>query len=191
MIEIGGHAPQAAPTAWIAPGAVVAGRVTLGPDSSVWYSTVVRGDLDSIAIGAGTNLQDGVVVHADPGHPASIGANVSVGHRAVLHGCTIEDDVLIGMGAIVMNGAHVGAHSIIAAGALVPEGVTIPAGSLVLGAPGKVRRETTADERAVIEANALIYVDLAKQHQAAAAAGPAAVSGSAAAGSAAVSGPAA
>ncbi|MEU4163614.1 gamma carbonic anhydrase family protein [Actinoplanes sp. NPDC026670] len=167
MIEIGGHLPQASPTAWIAPGAVVAGRVTLGPDSSVWYHTVVRADLDAISIGAGTNLQDGVVVHADPGHPASIGANVSVGHRAVLHGCVIEDDVLIGMGAIVMNGAHVGARSIIAAGALIPEGVTIPPGSLVLGAPGKVRRETTTDEHAAIAANALIYVELAKQHRAA------------------------
>jgi carbonic anhydrase/acetyltransferase-like protein (isoleucine patch superfamily) len=167
VIEIGGHAPQASTAAWVAPGAVVAGRVILGPDSSVWYHTVVRADLDSIAVGAGTNLQDGVVVHADPGHPARIGAGVSVGHRAVLHGCTIEDDVLIGMGAIVMNGAHVGANSIIAAGALVPEGATIPAGSLVLGAPGKVRRETTADERAAIAANAQIYVELAKQHQAA------------------------
>jgi carbonic anhydrase/acetyltransferase-like protein (isoleucine patch superfamily) len=132
---------------------------------------VVRADLDAISVGAGTNLQDGVVVHADPGYPASIGANVSVGHRAVLHGCTIEDDVLIGMGAIVMNGAHVGARSIIAAGALIPEGVTIPAGSLVLGAPGRVRRETTAGEHAVIAANAEVYVALAKQHQAATAAG--------------------
>jgi carbonic anhydrase/acetyltransferase-like protein (isoleucine patch superfamily) len=167
MIEIGGHVPHAAPTAWIAPGAVVAGRVTLGPDTSVWYHTVVRADLDAITIGAGANLQDGVVVHADPGHPATIGANVSVGHRAVLHGCTVEDDVLIGMGAIVMNGAHVGARSIIAAGALIPEGATIPAGSLVLGAPGRVRRETTADEHAVIAANAQIYVELARQHQAA------------------------
>ncbi|MEU8660584.1 gamma carbonic anhydrase family protein [Actinoplanes philippinensis] len=167
MIEIGGHVPHAAPTAWIAPGAVVAGRVTLGADSSVWYHTVIRADLDAVAVGAGTNLQDGVVVHADPGHPVRIGANVSVGHRAVLHGCTVEDDVLVGMGAIVMNGAHIGARSIIAAGALIPEGVTIPAGSLVLGAPGKVRRETTADEHAAIAANAAVYVELAAQHQAA------------------------
>ncbi|MEV4278469.1 gamma carbonic anhydrase family protein [Actinoplanes xinjiangensis] len=171
MIEIGGHAPHASPTAWIAPGAVVAGRVTLGPDTGVWYHTVVRADLDAITIGAGSNLQDGVVVHADPGHPVSVGANVSVGHRAVLHGCTVEDDVLIGMGAIVMNGARVGARSIIGAGALIPEGVTIPAGSLVLGAPGRVRRETTADEHAAIAANALVYVELARRHQAATGAG--------------------
>ncbi|WP_433789373.1 gamma carbonic anhydrase family protein [Actinoplanes sp. CA-252034] len=170
MIEIDGHAPHVAPTAWIAPGAVVAGRVTLGPDSSVWYHTVVRADLDTISIGAGTNLQDGTVVHADPGYPVTVGANVSVGHRAVLHGCTVEDDVLIGMGAIVMNGAHIGARSIVAAGALIPEGVTIPAGSLVLGAPGRVRRETSADEHAAIAANAAVYVELAARHQAATAA---------------------
>ena len=166
MIEIDGHTPEVAPTAWVAPGAVVAGRVTLGADTGVWYHTVLRADLDTITVGAGTNLQDGTVVHADPGFPVSIGDNVSVGHRAVLHGCTIEADVLIGMGAIVMNGATVGTGSIVAAGALVPEGSQIPAGSLVLGMPAKVRRPVTELERASISTNAEIYVELAKLHRA-------------------------
>ncbi|KHD75358.1 gamma carbonic anhydrase family protein [Actinoplanes utahensis] len=165
MIEIGGHRPHVAATAWIAPGAVVAGRVTLGADAGVWYQAVVRADLDTIAVGAGSNLQDGVVVHADPGFPVSVGANVSVGHRAVLHGCTIEDEVLIGMGAIVMNGARIGSGTIVGAGALIPEGAVIPAGSLVLGMPGKVRRDTTADERASILANATHYITLARHHR--------------------------
>ena len=165
LIEIGGHRPVVAPTTWIAPGAVVAGRAALGADVSVWYQVVVRADLDTITVGAGSNLQDGVVVHADPGFPVTVGAGVSVGHRAVLHGCVIEDDVLIGMGAIVMNGARVGAGTVVGAGALIPEGTVIPAGSLVLGMPGKVRRETTAEERAGITANAAHYVSLAGQHR--------------------------
>jgi len=167
LIEIGGHRPDVAPTAWVAPGAVVAGRVTLGADASVWYQTVVRADLDTITIGAGSNLQDGVVVHADPGFPVTVGVGVSVGHRAVLHGCVVEDDVLIGMGAIVMNGARVGAGTVVGAGALIPEGAVVPGGSLVLGMPGKVRRETTAEERAGITANAAHYVGLAGHHRSA------------------------
>ncbi|MEU4560767.1 gamma carbonic anhydrase family protein [Actinoplanes sp. NPDC023936] len=165
MIEIGGHRPQTAPTSWIAPGAVLAGRVDLGPDASVWYQAVLRADLDTITIGAGTNLQDGVVVHADPGFPVRVGAHVSVGHRAVLHGCTVADEVLIGMGAIVMNGAHIGSGSIVGAGAVIPEGTVVPAGSLVLGMPGRVRRETTDDERKSIVGNATAYIELARQHR--------------------------
>ncbi|BBH69233.1 gamma carbonic anhydrase family protein [Actinoplanes sp. OR16] len=165
MIEIGGHTPQSDPAAWIAPGAVVAGRVTLGPDTGVWYHAVLRADMDAITVGAGTNLQDGVVVHADPGFPATIGAGVSVGHRAVLHGCTVEDDVLIGMGAIVMNGARIGTGSIVAAGALVPEGTRVPPGSLVLGMPAKVRRPVTDPERESIAVNAQAYVELLRLHR--------------------------
>ena len=164
MREIGGHAPQSAPTTWIAPGAVVAGRVTLGPDSSVWYHAVLRADLDTITVGEATNLQDGVVVHADPGVPVTVGAGVSVGHRAVLHGCTIGDDVLVGMGAVVLNGARVGAGTLIAAGSVVLEGAEIPPGSLVAGLPGKVRRELTDDERAAILRNADNYCALARTH---------------------------
>jgi carbonic anhydrase/acetyltransferase-like protein (isoleucine patch superfamily) len=152
--------------AWIAPGAHVLGDVTLDPTASVWYTAVLRADQDSITVGAGSNLQDGVIVHADPGVPVTIGARVSVGHRAVLHGCTIEDEVLVGMGAIILNGARVGTGTIVAAGALITEGADIPPGSLVMGSPGKVRRETTEAERDAIRLNAAHYVTLTEQHRA-------------------------
>jgi carbonic anhydrase/acetyltransferase-like protein (isoleucine patch superfamily) len=143
---------------------VLTGAVTLGPDANVWYGTVVRADLDRITVGRGTNLQDGCVLHTDPGLHLELGAGVTVGHRAVLHGCRIEDDVMIGMGAVVMNRAVIGAGSIVGAGALVPEGTVVPPRSLVLGAPGRVRRETSDDEVAVIRLNAEHYVTLARQH---------------------------
>ena len=158
--------PSVDPSAWVAPGATVVGDVTLGADVSVWYSAVLRGDGDRITVGAGTNLQDGVVLHTDPGFHLEIGTGVSVGHNAVVHGCRIEDDVLVGMGAILMNGAVIGAGSMVAAGALVPAGVHIPPRSLVVGAPGKVRRETTPEELGGIELNATFYVDLARVHAA-------------------------
>ena len=163
-IPFQGKHPEVDATAWIAPSATVIGAVTIGARTGVFYGAVVRGDTSSIVIGAGSNLQDGVVVHADPGFPATIGNGVSVGHSAVLHGCTIEDDCLIGMGAIVLNGAVIGAGSMIAAGALVLEGASIPAGSLVAGVPGKVRRELTADEHQKLLYNASHYVDLSAAH---------------------------
>jgi carbonic anhydrase/acetyltransferase-like protein (isoleucine patch superfamily) len=153
------------PTAYVAANATLVGAVTIGAEASVWYTTVLRGDGAPITIGARSNLQDGTVVHTDPGHPVTLGAGVSVGHRAVLHGCTIEDDVLVGMGSIVMNGAVVGTGSIIGAGALVPEGYVVPPRSLVLGMPGKVRRETTDDELVGIELNAAVYLELASAHR--------------------------
>jgi carbonic anhydrase/acetyltransferase-like protein (isoleucine patch superfamily) len=136
--------PSVDSSAWVASPAVVVGNVTIGPRASVWYGAVVRGDGDSITISAGSNIQDGCVVHSDPGYPVTIGANVSVGHRAVLHGCTVEDDVLIGMGALILNGAHIGRGSMIAAGTLVLEGSVVPPNSMVAGLPGTVRRDTTA-----------------------------------------------
>ena len=141
IVTVDGHAPQIDPTAWIAPGAVVAGRATLGAEVGIWYTAVVRADNDTISIGAGSNVQDGSVLHADPGFPCTVGANVTVGHRAVVHGCTVEDDVLVGMGSVIMNGAHVGRGSVVAAGAVISQGVTVPPGSLVAGVPGKGRRE--------------------------------------------------
>jgi carbonic anhydrase/acetyltransferase-like protein (isoleucine patch superfamily) len=164
LIPFQGKHPEVDATAWIAPTATVIGQVTVGARTGVFYGAVVRGDTSSIVIGSGSNLQDGVVVHADPGFPASIGNGVSVGHSAVLHGCTIEDNCLIGMGAIVLNGAVVGAGSMIAAGAVVLEGASIPAGSLVAGVPGKVRRELTADEHQKLLYNAGHYVDLSAAH---------------------------
>lgn len=146
---------------FIAENATVIGDVTLADDVSVWFGAVIRGDRDRITVGAGSNIQDNATVHTTPGHPVSIGSHVSVGHGAILHGCTIRDRVLVGMGAIVLNGAVVGEGSIIGAGAVVTEGKEIPAASLVLGVPGKVVRGTTAEEEAGIVQNADTYVRLA------------------------------
>jgi len=156
--------PSVDSSAWVASPAVVVGNVTIGPRASVWYGAVVRGDGDSITILTGSNIQDGCVVHSDPGYPVTIGANVSVGHRAVLHGCTVEDDVLIGMGALILNGAHIGRGSMIAAGTLVLEGSVVPPNSMVAGLPGTVRRDTTEDERRGVVANAERYVALGARH---------------------------
>ena len=150
--------------AWVAPGATVVGDVAVGPASSVWYGAVLRGDGDRIALGARTNVQDGCVLHTDPGFPLTLGDGVSVGHRAVLHGCTVGDDSLVGMGAVVLNGARIGRNCLVAASALVLEGVEIPDGSLVAGAPAKVRRPLTDDEVAALRANADTYVELMRRH---------------------------
>ncbi len=122
-------------TAFIAPGAVVLGDVTLAARASVWYGAVLRGDMAAIVVGEATNLQDGTIVHVDEGKPARIGARVGVGHRAILHGCTVEDDCLIGMGSVLLNDVHVGTGSVVAAGAVVPEGTRVPPGSLIVGVP--------------------------------------------------------
>lgn len=142
---------------FLAAGARVVGAVTIGEGSSVWYNAVVRGDSDTITIGAGSNVQDNVSIHVDRGHPVVIGDDVSIGHNAVVHGCTVGDGSLIGMGAVVLSGAVVGAGCLIAGGALVMAGAVIPDGSLVAGIPGKVRRELTAEERQGLLDNALIY----------------------------------
>ncbi|WP_329015309.1 gamma carbonic anhydrase family protein [Streptomyces sp. NBC_00690] len=164
---VGGKEPDIDPAAFTAPTSVVVGEVTLAAGASVWYHAVLRADLGSIVIGADSNIQDNCTVHVDPGHPVIVGERVSVGHNAVLHGCTVEDGVLIGMGATVLNGAHIGAGSLVAAQALVPQGMRVPPGSLVAGVPAKVRRELTDEERAGIKVNAAMYLDLAKQHRAA------------------------
>ena len=156
--------PTVPDDAWVAPGAVLAGAVTLGPQTSVWYAAVLRADTETISIGARTNIQDGTVVHADPGHPAQVGDGVTVGHRAVVHGCTVGDDVLVGMGAVIMNGARIGSGSLIAAGAVVLEGTEIPPGSLVAGVPAKVRRPLTDEERSRIGSAAKRYCELARTH---------------------------
>jgi carbonic anhydrase/acetyltransferase-like protein (isoleucine patch superfamily) len=153
------------PTAYIAPGAVVLGDVTLGKHSSIWYNTVVRGDSESIVIGEATNIQDLSMVHADAGVPCTIGARVGVGHRAILHGCTVEDECLIGMGAIVMNRVRIGSGSVVAAGAVIPEGVTIPSGSVVMGVPARVVREVDAVLTERIAATWTHYVEEASRHR--------------------------
>ena len=149
---------------FVAPTATVIGDVTLGEETGIWYGAVIRGDKDRIEIGAGSNVQDNAVVHTSRGHPARIGREVSVGHGAILHGCTIGDRVLVGMGAIVMNGAVVGEDSIIAAGAVVTEGTVIPPGSVVMGVPAKVKKEATPEQREDIRKNAESYIALAKSY---------------------------
>lgn len=164
------HTPNVADSAWVADNATLVGDVTVGERSSVWYGAVLRSDAEPIILGVGTNVQDGCVVHVDVGFPATLGNGVSVGHGAVLHGCTIEDDVLVGMHATVLNGARIGAGSLVAAGALVLQGSQIPPGSLVAGVPAKVRRELTAEEAGNLLVNATTYVELARRHAAAKAA---------------------
>lgn len=150
-------APEIADGAWVAPNAALVGAVTIRAEASVWFGAMLRGDGDSIEIGAGSNVQDGCVVHADPGFPVRVGANVSIGHNAVVHGCVVEDGSLVGMGAVVMNGARVGRGSLVAAGSVVLEGTDIPPGSLVAGVPAKVRRELTGDEVEGLQGNAERY----------------------------------
>ncbi|MFI6061167.1 gamma carbonic anhydrase family protein [Streptomyces sp. NPDC051286] len=162
---MGGHEPDIDADAFTAPTSVVIGEVTLAAGSSVWYQAVLRADCAPITIGAGSNIQDNCSVHTDPGFPVRVGERVSVGHNAVLHGCTVEDDVLVGMGATVLNGAHIGAGSLIAAQALVPQGMRVPPGSLVAGVPAKVKRELTEEELEGITFNAVGYVELAKAHR--------------------------
>jgi carbonic anhydrase/acetyltransferase-like protein (isoleucine patch superfamily) len=152
--------------AFVHPLAFVCGDVTLADGASVWPFAVVRGDNERIVVGADSNVQDGAVLHADPGLPCVLGARVTVGHRAVVHGATVRDDVLVGMGALVLNGAVLGAGSIVGAGAVVREGMVVPPGSLVVGVPGRVARATTEEERARIARTAAAYVRLQARHRA-------------------------
>lgn len=157
-----GATPRIHESAYIAPGATVIGDVTLAEHTSVWFSAVLRGDINRIVIGPRTNIQDGAVVHLADEFGTFVGELVTVGHKAVLHACTVGDEVLIGMGAIVLDGAEIGARSIIGAGAVVTGGKKIPPGSLVLGAPGKIVRTLTLDEQAGIRVWAERYVELAR-----------------------------
>lgn len=162
-IDVG--TPQIDESAYLAPTAVVVGKVEMGPESSLWHGAVLRADATPITIGAGSNIQDCSACHADPGFPLTVGARVSVGHNVVLHGCTIEDDVLIGMSSTIMNGAVVGSGSIVGAGALVTQGTQIPPNSIMLGSPAKVVRETTTQERAAIDANWKAYTGRLQLHR--------------------------
>lgn len=156
--------PQIAADAWVAPGATVIGAARLLERSSVWFGAVIRADGASIELGRASNLQDGCVIHADPDFPVLVGSGVSIGHRAVVHGATVEDDCLIGMGAVLLNGCRVGRGSLVAAGTVLLEGTVVPPGSLVAGVPGKVRREITDAEAAGIAANTRGYVARAREY---------------------------
>ena len=143
---------------WAAPNATLIGQVVLGRDASVWFNAVLRGDNEPIVVGAGSNVQDGCVLHTDPGFPVHIERDVTVGHMVMLHGCTIGAGTLIGIGSIVLNGAKVGANCLVGAGALIPEGKEIPPNSVVMGAPGKVIREVGEKEQGILDSAAQHYI---------------------------------
>ncbi|MFJ1747131.1 gamma carbonic anhydrase family protein [Streptomyces sp. NPDC088116] len=164
---VSGREPRIDPLAFTAPTSVVLGEVTLAAGASIWYHAVLRADCGPITVGADSNIQDNCSLHTDPGFSLTVGERVSVGHNAVLHGCTVEDDALIGMGATVLNGAHIGAGSLVAAQSLVPQGMRVPPGSLVAGVPARVKRELTEEEREGISQNAAGYLELGKTHRAA------------------------
>jgi carbonic anhydrase/acetyltransferase-like protein (isoleucine patch superfamily) len=153
---------QVDPAAFLAPGAVVLGDVTIGPESSVWFGAVVRGDAEAIRIGRRTNVQDGCVLHADPGFVCTLGNGVTLGHGAIVHGATVEDDCLIGMRAVVMNGAKIGRGSVVAVGSVVLEGMEVPPGSVVMGQPAKIKRQTSERDLERIRHAAEHYVEAAK-----------------------------
>jgi len=161
---LGRDTPDIGADVFIHDTAVVIGRVHLGNRASVWPTAVIRGDVEQISVGCDTNVQDGAVLHADPGMPCTVGDRVTIGHRATVHGCTVGDECLVGIGATVLNGARIGSQSIIGAHALVPEGMEIPSGVLVVGVPAKVRRELTDEERAGLAAQAARYVANAARH---------------------------
>ena len=158
-------APHIAPSAWVADSAQVIGAVVLGEDASVWFGTVVRGDTESITIGAGSNVQDASVLHADFGQPLVIGERVTVGHQVMLHGCTIGDETLIGIGAIVLNGARIGKNCLVGAGALVTEGKEFPDGSMIIGSPAKAVRELSPEHIEGLRQSARHYMDNARRFQ--------------------------
>jgi carbonic anhydrase/acetyltransferase-like protein (isoleucine patch superfamily) len=165
LLPYGDKRPEVAPSAFVAPGAYVIGAVHLEEKSSVWYGAVLRGDTESIRVGARTNIQDGCVLHADPGYPAIVGSDCVVGHGAVVHGCEIGAGCLIGMSATVLNGAKIGEGSIVAAGALVPEGKEFPPRSLIIGAPAKRAREVTEEHTQDITRGVRSYVERAAAHR--------------------------
>lgn len=154
-----------ASSAWVAPTAVLVGDVEVGPGASIWYGVVIRAERERITIGSGSNVQDNAVLHADPGAPCRVGAGVTIGHAAVVHGCTIEDGALIGMHATVLNGASVGAGGMVAAGAVVLGGQAIPGDPLAAGVPARVRRMLTPEERASLAVSATTYEGLRELHR--------------------------
>ena len=159
------NVPEISADSWIAPNAIIIGKVKLEKNSSIWFNAVLRGDIEKIIIGENSNIQDGSVLHTDPGCPLTVGKGVTVGHMVMLHGCEISDDTLIGIGSTILNKAKIGKNCIIGANTLVTENKTIPDNSLVLGSPGKVIRKVTDDEIKVIRENAKHYVKNSKRYK--------------------------
>jgi len=175
FINFEGHRPQVAANAFIAEGARLIGQVTVSDESSIWFNCVLRGDLQPVRIGHHTNIQDGTVCHVGYTEACVVGNYVTCGHTAILHGCTIGDEVLVGMGAVLMNGVEVGAQSIIGARALLTEGMKVPPGSLVYGSPAKVISQIGEKERRTLRGLAEEYCEYAKRYRLAAATGASAV----------------
>ncbi|MFZ1288379.1 MAG: gamma carbonic anhydrase family protein [Candidatus Phosphoribacter sp.] len=167
LVPFGPHSPQVAPDAWVAPTATLIGDVIVESGASIWYGAVLRADRERIRIGARSNIQDNAVVHADPGKPADVGQRVTVGHGAIVHGCSVGDDSLVGMGATVLNDARIGSGSLVAAGSVVREGQVVPPHSLVAGVPAVVRCALPADFAARAEQAVLTYERLREEHRAA------------------------
>ena len=165
LLPHGDKFPELAPSAWVAPGAYVIGGVHLGEESSVWYGAVLRGDTEPIRIGARTNIQDGCVLHADPGYPAIVGEDCVIGHNAIIHGCEIENGCLVGMGATILNGARIGEGSIVAAGALVSEGKEYPPRSLIVGVPARRVKDLSDEQPQSIAHGVREYVERAASHR--------------------------
>lgn len=165
IMELIGRRPIVHPSVWVAPNAVVVGYVELRERVSIWYGATIRAEGAPIVVGADTNVQDGCVVHADLEHAVSLGRRITVGHGALVHGCTVGDDVLIGMGAILLNDCQIGSGSIVAAGALVPEGLVVPPDSLVMGSPTRGGRQVRPAERRRVAGTASRYVELAERHR--------------------------
>lgn len=165
ILPFNGKTPTIGAGVFIAPTAVIIGDVTIGDGSSIWYGTVLRGDMAPIRIGAQTNLQDLTMVHTDYGHPAIVGDRVSVGHRAVVHGCRVEDEALVGIGAVVLNGAVVGRGSVVAAGSVVREGQEIPPGVLVAGIPAVIKRKIEPEAAELFRLPYQHYITLANAHR--------------------------
>jgi len=159
------NVPEVHPEAWIAPNATIIGKVKLEKNSSIWFNAVLRGDIELITIGENSNIQDGSVLHTDPGYPLTVGKGVTVGHMVMLHGCQISDDTLIGIGSIILNNAKIGKNCIVGANTLITENKIIPDNSLVVGSPGKVLRKVTDEEIKAILENGKHYVDGSKKYK--------------------------
>lgn len=166
-MSLGAATPRISDSAFLAPGCAITGDVRIAAEASVWYGASLRGDYVPVSVGARSNVQDNATLHADPGFPCDVGEDVTIGHNAVVHGCTVEAGCVIGMGSVIMNGAVIGAGSLVAGGAVVMPGTRVPAGSLVAGTPAKVRRPTTDAEREQFVHSAAVYVENARRHKSA------------------------
>ena len=164
IYDFEGYTPKVDPNSWTASNAVIIGKVELKKDSNIWFNVTLRGDVEPITVGEGSNVQDGSVLHTDPGYPIKVGKDVTIGHMVMLHGCTIGDNSLIGIGAVILNNAKIGKNCIIGAKALITENKEIPDNSLVIGSPGKVVREVSEEEKKAVFENTKHYQDNWKRY---------------------------